>query len=122
MPMVLAASTIRVPAGTVTFCPSMVRLISGTGRDRSHVAFVSQRVIFVFLSEMPERGVDHPTGGVAQTAQAPAVLQAVGDPEQHIDLDLRALRGQDALERTYSPLSPHAALPAFAARVVRVQL
>src|SRR6266566_4961717 len=120
MPMVLAASTIRVPAGTVTLCPSMVRLISGTGRvlpiygevaaggrrRGRHVAFVSQRVIFVFVSEMPERGVDHPTGGVAQTAQAPAVLQAVGDSEQGVDLDLRALVGEDAFVGTHRPVAP----------------
>src|SRR6266550_1982407 len=31
MPTVLAASTISVPAGTVTGLPSMVRLISGIG-------------------------------------------------------------------------------------------
>src|SRR5437773_7100232 len=115
MPMVMAASTISVPGGTVSLWPSMVRLTSATGGDSSHVALVSQGVVLVFVAEVPERGVDHPSRRVAQATEAAAVLQPVRDPEQRVDLDLRTLVGEDALVGPDGPVASDQARGAFAA-------
>src|SRR5712691_1685604 len=95
--MVLAASTMSVPAGTVSFLPSIVRLTSGNCRYLSDVALVPERVVFVLLAEVSDGGVDHPACRIAEAAQAPAVLQPVRDADQRVELDLRAFTGQDAL-------------------------
>src|SRR2546427_1480633 len=105
MPMVLAASTMSVPAGTVTLVPSMVRLMSGTYGRRFYVALMPQGVVFVLVAEMPEGGVDHPTRGVAKPAEAASVLQTVGDAEKRVDLDLRSLVGEDPFVRAHCPVA-----------------
>src|SRR5579859_1041513 len=99
MPTVFAASTTRVPAGTVSLWPSMVRFTSGMGDRLAHVAFVAERVVLVLLAEVADGRVDHPAAGVAKAAQAAAVLQAVGDALQDFQVDLRALVAEDALVR-----------------------
>src|SRR6266511_5143618 len=116
MPTVLAASTISVPAGTVILWPSMVRLMSGMRHSLADVALVPEGVVLVLLPEMAEGGVDDQPGRVAQAAEAPPVLQAVGHPEQVVDLDLRALVGQDPLVHAHRPISADPARCAFAAR------
>src|SRR5256885_3769349 len=122
MPMVLAASTIRVPAGTLSLWPSIVRLMSGMCGDCSHVAFMPEGVILVLLAEVPEGGVDHPARGVAKAAETAAVLQAVRNAQQSIDLDLRSLVGQDPLVGPHCPVAADAARRAFAARLKCVKL
>src|SRR5690348_17167568 len=114
MPMVFAASTTSVPAGTVILWSSMVRWTSaispphkwggGIHRHLAHVAGVPQRVVLVLLAEVAERGVDHPAARVTEAAKAAAVLQAVRDPLQDVELDLRALVGEDALVGPRSPV------------------
>src|SRR6266581_1641720 len=122
MPTVFAASTMSVPAGTLILCPSIVRLMSGTGGNGSYVAHVPQGVVLVFLAEVAERRVDHPTGGVAQAAQAPAVLEAVRHALQSVELDLRPLVGQDALVRAHRPVTTDATRRAFSARLIGIEL
>src|SRR5207245_10077954 len=106
--MVLAASTMSVPAGTVSFLPSIVRLISGIRRNLSDVALMPESVVLVLLAEVADGGVDHPAGRIAEAAQAPAVLQAVGDGDQRIGLDLGGLPGQDALLTRHRPIAADA--------------
>src|SRR5207245_6421287 len=120
--MVLAASTMSVPAGTLSFLPSIVRLISGIRRNLSDVALMPESVVFVLLAEVADGGVDHPAGRVSETAQAPAVLQPVRDADQRIELDLRALPGQDALVSAHRPVAADAAWRALATRLVGVEL
>src|ERR1700694_155322 len=101
MPTSLAASTTSVPAGTVSLWPSMVRFTmcapcartgaSGMGERSLHGADVVQAVLLVLVSEVPHRRLDHPTRGVAEPAKAAAVLEAVRDPLEDPQLDLRAL-------------------------------
>src|SRR2546428_4158049 len=86
MPMVFAASTISVPAGTVTLRPSMVRLLSGTDGDLADAAPVPQGVVFVFVPAVADGGVDDPASRVAQSAQAAAVLQAVVNTLERVAL------------------------------------
>src|SRR5215472_14247763 len=121
MPMVLAASTTSVPAGTAILCPSMVSLTSGTDGHLPNVACVSKRVVLVLVAEMAERGVDHPSAGVAETAQAAAVLETVGNSLQDVDLHLRALVGKDALVGPHGPVLADPARRALAARLVGVE-
>src|SRR5712692_475165 len=135
MPMVFAASTISVPAGTVILCPSMVRLTSGNcpsgpaghlptrwGGQGSHVALVPQRVVLVLLAEVAERGVDHPARRVTQAAQAAPVLQAVRHSLQRVELDLRTLVGEDPLVCAHRPVAADSTWRALAARLVGVEL
>src|SRR5438552_8432079 len=122
MPTVFAASTMSVPAGTEILCPSMVRLMSGICRNGPHVAFVPQSVVLVLLAEVAKRRVDHPTGGVPQAAEAPAVLQAIGDALQRVELDLRPLVGQDALVRAHRPVAADSTRRALAARLIGIEL
>src|SRR5438128_8775005 len=122
MPMVFAASTISVPAGTVTLRPSMVRLMSGTDGDLADAAPVPQGVVFVFVPEVAEGGVDDPASRVAQSAQAAAVLQAVGNTLEDVELDLGALIGEDPLVGPDRPVLSDSARRALAARLVRVEL
>src|SRR5439155_25932502 len=117
MPTVLAASTMSLPAGIVILCPSIVRLTSGTCRHRPRRAFMSQGVVLVLLPEVAEGGVDHPAGGVAETAQAAAVLQAVRDALQRVEVDLRPLVGQHPLVGSHRPIAPHPTRRAFAAQL-----
>src|SRR5579859_2773981 len=109
MPIVLAASTISVPAGTVILCPSMVRLTSGTGPHLADLALVPERVVLVLAVEVAERGIDDPARRVAEPAQAAAVLERVRDPAEVVELDLRALVGQDALVHAHRPVASDAA-------------
>src|SRR5712691_2052469 len=132
MPMVFAASTTSVPAGTAILWPSIVRLTSGIGPTHewgggieghlAHVAHMPQRVVLVLLAEVAERRVDHPAARVTQAAKAAAILQAVRDPLQDVELDLRALVGQDALVGPHCPVLADAAWCALAARLVGVEL
>src|ERR1700738_4304102 len=103
MPTRLAASTTRVPAGTVTLCPSMVRLMSGMGQRRLHRADVVEAVLLVFAVEVAHRRFDPPARRVAQPAQAATVLQAVGHAFEDAELDLRAFAGEDSLVRAHRP-------------------
>src|SRR3982074_3481745 len=105
MPTVLAASTMSVPAGTVTLCPSIVRLMSGMGEGLPNVALVSQAVILVLLFEVAHRRLDDPTGRVAKAAQAPTVLQSIGDALQDAELQPRSLVGQDAVVGSDGPVA-----------------
>src|SRR4029077_3700074 len=98
--MVLAASTTSVPAAAVILWPSMVRLTSGISPPRlrgggpqgrrggrlPHVAGVPQSVVLVLLAEVAQRRVDDPTARVPQAAEAAAVLQAVGDALQDVQV------------------------------------
>src|SRR5437016_6001322 len=123
MPTVFAASTISVPAGTLRGLPSMVRLtllVSGTGRDSTHVAFVPQRVVLVLVAEVAERGVDDPTGRVAEPAQAASVLQRIRNAAQVVELDLRTLVVENALVHADGPVAADATRRALAARFVCV--
>src|SRR5207244_9025066 len=95
MPTVLAASTMRVPAGTVSLCPSMVRLMSGTCSHLADVAFVSQGVVLVLLAEVPEGRVDHPARGVAKAAEAAAALTAVWNGQKRVGRALPPLVAQE---------------------------
>src|SRR5689334_13793612 len=122
MPTILAASTMSVPAGTVTLCPSMVRLTSGMDSYFSDVAGVSKRMVFVFLAEMPERRIDHPSSGITQPAQTAPVLEPVCNTLQDAELDLRSLVGEDSFIGPYRPVAPDAAGRAFATGLVRVEL
>src|SRR6266851_3725956 len=122
MPMVFAASTTSVPAGTVILWSSMVRLTSGIDGNLAHVARMPQSVVLVLIAEVAERGVDHPAARVTQAAEAAAILQAVGDPLQDVQLDLRALVGEDALVGPRRPVLADAARRALAARLVGVEL
>src|SRR2546430_1477758 len=130
MPMVLAASTMSVPAGTAILCPSMVRLTSGMGgllpiygevaaggrrRGCPNFALVPQGMVLVFLTEVAERRVDDPARGVAQAAQAAPVLETVRHALQRVELDLRPLIGQDPLVRAHRPVAADPARRAFAA-------
>src|SRR4029077_3698831 len=121
MPMVFAASTTSVPAGTMILWPSMVRLTSGTYSSLSNVALVPERVVLVLAAEVAERGVDHPAARVAQAAQAAPVLQAVGNALEDLEVDSRALVAEDALIRPDRPVLADAARGALAARFVRVE-
>src|SRR5216117_2373591 len=122
MPMVLAASTTSVPAGTAILWPSIVRLTSGTRHDLADVALVAERVVLVLLAEVAQGRVDHPSARVAEAAQTAAILQAVGDALQDVELDLRALAGEDSLVSAHGPVLPDAAWRALAAGLVRVEL
>src|SRR5579859_2148740 len=122
MPMVLAASTIRVPAGTVTLRPSMVRLMSGMRERLSYIAGVVERVILVLAAEMAEGRIDDPSCGVAESAEAAPVLEAVGHALQDAELDLRALVGQDLLVCAHRPVAADPARRALAARLPRIEL
>src|SRR5579859_158238 len=122
MPTVFAASTTRVPAGTVSLWPSMVRFTSGMGDRLADVAFVAERVVLVLLTEMADGRVDHPAARVAEATQAAPVLQAVRHADEGVELDLRALVGEDPLVRAHRPVLAHAAGRALAAGLVRVEL
>src|SRR5260370_42213504 len=115
MPTSLAASTTSVPAGTVSLWPSIVRLMSGMCESGLHGADVVQAVLLVFVFEVPHRRLDHPTGGIAQPAEAAAVLKAVRDPPEDPGPDLRALAGQDSVVRAHRPVAADAAWRALAA-------
>src|SRR5438309_1973191 len=115
MPTRLAASTTRVPAGTVTLCPSMIRLTSGMGERRLHGADVVEAVLLVLVVEVTHRRLDHPTSRVAKSTQAAAVLQAVRHAFENSELDLRALAGEDAVVRAHRPVAADAARCALAA-------
>src|SRR5438067_12436742 len=119
MPTVLAASTISVPAGTVTGLPSMVRLISGIRHYLPDVALVPERVVLIFLAEMTERRVDDPAARITDAGQAAAVLQPVGNALQRGDLDRRAHVCGDARIGPDGPLLADAAWCALPARLVR---
>src|SRR3979411_2372218 len=121
MPTVLAASTISVPAGTVTLYPSIVRLMSGMDQRGSHIARVPQAVVFVLLAEVAHRRLDDPAGRVAQAAQAASVLQAVGDALEDAALQPRPFVGQDAVVRPHGPVATDAAWRALAARLECVE-
>src|SRR5256886_9920134 len=99
--MVLAASTMSVPAGTLSFFPSIVRLISGIRRNLSDVALVPERVVFVFLTEVADGGIDHPACPIPQTAQAPPVLQPARDTDPRVELELPPRPGQTAVVSTH---------------------
>src|SRR5215467_7885579 len=122
MPTVLAASTTRVPAGTVILWPSIVRFTSGTYSHPADVAFVPQCVVFVLAAEMTERRIDHPAGRVAQAAEAAAVLERVGHLAKVVQLDLRPFVGEDPLVHAHRPVATDAARRALAARLVGVEL
>src|SRR5581483_2589723 len=122
MPMVLAASTISVPAGTVILWPSIVRLTSGMGGHGLHAAGVVEAVLLVLVVEVPHRRVDNPAGGVAEAAQAAAVLQRVRHLPQVLQLDLAALVRKDALVHPHGPIAADATRRALAARLVCVEL
>src|SRR6202521_49703 len=122
MPTVLAASTISVAAGTVTLCPSMVRLMSGMCKRLADVAGVPEGVVLVLLAEVAESRVDDPARGVAEPAQAAAVLEAVRDALEDAQLELRALVGQDALVGPHRPVAADAARRALATGLVRIEL
>src|SRR3984893_17419413 len=117
MPTVLAASTISVPAGTVTLCPSIVRLMSGMRQRLPHIALVSQAVVLVLLAEVAHRRLDDPAGRVAQAAEAAPVLQPVGDALEHAELQPRTFVGQDAVVGAHGPVAADAARRALAARL-----
>src|ERR1700682_307896 len=121
MPTVFAASTMSVPAGTVTLCPSMVRLMSGIREHGSDVARVPEAVVLVLVVEMPHGRLDDPAGGVAQAAQAPAVLQAIGDTLEDPELELGSLVRQDAFVCPNRPVAADATWGAFAARLEGVE-
>src|SRR6266849_1627701 len=114
-PPSLAASTTSVPAGTARLWPSIVTFTSGMGDGSLHGADVVQAVFLVLVSEVPHGRLDHPTRCVAQPTEAAAVLEAVGDPLEDPELDLRALAGEDSLVRAYRPVATHAAGCALAA-------
>src|SRR6266446_3957764 len=109
MSTVFAASTMSVPAGTVIFLPSIVRLTSGICGDLANVALVPEGVVLVLLAEVAQGGVDHPPTRVAEAAQAAAVLQPIGDPLQGVEVELRPLVGKDALVGSHSPVLADAA-------------
>src|SRR5487761_751064 len=121
MPTVFAASTNSVPAGTVIACPSMVRLMSGMREHGSDVARVPEAVVLVLVVEMPHRRLDHPAGGVAQAAQASAVLQTVGDALEDAELELGSFVRQDAFVCPDRPVAADATGGALAARLERVE-
>src|ERR1700682_363262 len=121
MPAVLAASTISVPAGTVTLCPSIVRLMSGMCQRFSNVAGVSECVVFVLIAEMAVGRLDDPAGRVAQAAQAAPVLQPLGDALEDAELELGAFVGQDPFVGAYGPVAADAARRALAAGLERVE-
>src|ERR1041384_5826828 len=118
MPMVFAASTIRVPAGTVILWPSIVRLTSGMCGHRLHAARVVEAVLLVLVVEVPHRRIGDPPGGVAEAAEAAAVLQRVRPLAQVLQLDLAALVRKDALVHAHGPVAADAARRALAARLV----
>src|SRR5260370_27263763 len=89
---------------------------------RPHVALVPQRVVLVLLAEVAEGRIDDPTRGVPETAKTPAVLETIRDSLQRVELDLRALIGQDPLVGPHRPIAADAARPALAARLVRIAL
>src|SRR5258708_37016333 len=105
MPTVLAASTIRVPGGTVILCPSMVRFTSGMRQRGSDVAGVPEAVVLVLVAEVAHGRLDDPPGRVAQTAQAGSVLQAGGDSPEAADLQLRALVREAAVAGPGCPVA-----------------
>src|ERR1700731_4723737 len=115
MPTVLAASTMRVPAGTVILCPSMVRLMSGMSERLADVAGVTQAVVFVLVVKVAHGRLDHPAGRVAEAAEAAPVLQSVRHPLQDSELELRSLVRQDAVVGAHRPVAADAAGRAFAA-------
>src|SRR5215831_11249005 len=121
----LAASTIRVPLGTLTCWPSMVSVTrfgaSGMCGNLCYGAFVSQGVLLVLVAEVPHRGHDHPARRVAQAAEAASELQALLDAVQDLQVDRAAVAAQDALERAHGPVAAHAARRALAARLVRIE-
>src|ERR1700687_4381325 len=121
MPTVLAASTIRVPAGTVILCPSMVRFTSGMSCYSSHVAGVAEAVVLVLVVEVAHGRVDDPAGCVAQAAQAAPVLQTVRDPLEDAELQLRALVREDAVVGPDCPVAADAARGALATRLVGIE-
>src|SRR5260370_5317953 len=104
MPTSLAASTTSVPAGTASLWPSIVMLTSGMRGHSSDVACVPKGVVLVLLAEMAHRRVDDPPTGVAESAEAAAVLEPIGDPLQEVELDLRAFVGEDALVGPHRPV------------------
>src|SRR5215831_15246265 len=122
-----AASTMRVPFGTLTDWPSMVSVTrsegvcSGMCGDWLHRALVSQGVLLVLIAEVLHRRHDHPARRVAQTAQAAPELEALLDAVQDLQVDRAALTGQNALERAHRPVAADAARGALAARLVRVE-
>src|ERR1700694_2959802 len=125
MPASCAAATTSVPAGTVSLWPSMVRFIScapcartgasGMGERSLHGEDVVQAVLLGLVSAVPHRRLDPPTGGVAEPAKAAAVLEAVRDPLEDPELDLRALAGEDSLVRAHRPAAADAVRRALAA-------
>src|SRR5258708_675348 len=115
MPTSLAASTTSVPAGTVSLWPSIVRLMSGMSQGGLYGADVVQAVLLVFVFEVPHRRLDHPTGSIAQPAEAAAVLKSFRDPLEDSELDLRTLAGQDSVVRAHRPVPADAAWRALAA-------
>src|SRR2546429_5752572 len=129
----LAASTTSVPFGTVTTWPSMVRVTrlgsfggwtsSGTGGHLQPLrgAHLSQAVLLVLLAEVAHRGHDHPAGRVPEAAEPAAVLQAVLDPVQDLQVDGAALVGQDASVGADRPVAADPAGGALPARLVGVE-
>src|SRR5258708_32821473 len=111
----------RVAAGTVILCPSIVRLMSGMRESLAHVAFVPQAVVFVLLVEVAHRRLDHPAGRVPKSAQAAPVLQPIRYALQDAELQLRSLVREDAVVGPHRPVAADAAGRALAARLEGVE-
>src|SRR5207244_8785028 len=97
-------------------------LRSGIRHYLPDVALVSERVVLIFLAEMTERRVDDPAARITEAAQAAPVLKPVGNALQRVELDLRALVGEDALIGPDRPVLADPAWCAFAAGLVRIEL
>src|SRR5439155_1558640 len=81
-----------------------------------------QAVLLVLSPEVAHRGHDHPAGGVAEAAEAAAVLETVLDRVQDLEVDGAPLAGQDACVRANRPVAVDAAGGALPARFVRIEL
>src|SRR5438105_5164478 len=86
------------------------------------LALMPERVVLVLAVEVPEGGIDDPARGVAETAEAAAVLQRVRDPAEVVELDLRAVAGEDALVHAHGPIASDAARRALAGRLAGGEL
>src|SRR5215467_8704172 len=84
-------------------------------------ALVPQHVLLVLVAEVLHRRHDHPAGRVAQAAEAPAVLQALLNAVENLQVHHGAVARQDALVRAHGPVAADAAGRALPARLAGVE-
>src|SRR5512134_2006728 len=110
----LRALTGTPSTSMLTSSSLMVLFGSGRGLARCDDAVAVLDVVLELVPEMTDEALHGPRRGVAQRADRVA-LDLVGDVDQHVDVGLAPLAGQDPPQRAIEPARAFAARRALAA-------